>query len=79
MNTGTDPAIPWYKSQIIWVQLVAIAFAIGVQFDWWPKDLQQADVIAAIMLVVSIVTGGFRVTAPSQPVTLTQSAADAKK
>ncbi|MEB3067365.1 hypothetical protein, partial [Parvimonas micra] len=70
--------IPWYKSQIIWVQLVAAIFAIGVRFDWWPKDLQQADVVVAIMLLVNIITGGIRAASPHQPVTLTKGAAENK-
>lgn len=78
MNDGNANAIPWYKSQIIWVQLVAVIFAVGARFDWWPKDLQQADVIAVIMVVVSILTGGIRAASSVSPVTLTKTAADNK-
>lgn len=67
---------PWYKSQIIWVQLVAVTFAVGSRFAWWPKDLNQADVITVVMIIVGIITTSIRSNSSVAPVTLTQKAAD---
>jgi protein-S-isoprenylcysteine O-methyltransferase Ste14 len=46
----------WWQSRTIWVQLVAILFAVGARFEWWPTWIEQDDAIAFCMALVGIVT-----------------------
>lgn len=52
----TEDTKYWWASKTIWVQVVAFIFAIGAQFEWWPTDITQEDVILTIMAAVTVVT-----------------------
>lgn len=56
----TTGVIPWYQSRTIWLQIVAIIFALGAKFDWWPKDISQEQAVTAAMVGVGILTAIFR-------------------
>ena len=60
MDEVPTDVIPWYKSRTIWLQIVAIIFALGAKFDWWPKDLSQEQVVTVVMIVVGALTTVFR-------------------
>lgn len=53
MNTQTKK---WWTSRTIWVQIIAVLFALGAGFEWWPKDITQEEVVAAVMGIVAVVT-----------------------
>jgi hypothetical protein len=46
----------WWQSRTIWLQLVAVLFAVLGPLGLLPKDLDQEDVISIIMAIVGIVT-----------------------
>lgn len=64
-------SIPWWQSRTVWVQLVAMVFAVGAMFDWWPREISQEETVGAIMLVVTIITVWTRSKATA-PLTLTR-------
>ena len=46
----------WWESRTNWLQIITIIFAIGTQFDWWPKNVTQEDVLGIVMALVAIIT-----------------------
>lgn len=72
-----DPALPWYKSQIIQQQIVAFILA-AVGLLKWQTDLDISATVAAICAgigaVVSIVTIVTRITKPTPPISQTAAA-----
>jgi len=50
----------WWESKTIWTQVIAMAFALGSGLKWWPQDLDQTQVMAAVMGVVGVITIVFR-------------------
>lgn len=59
----TNTAIPWYRSRIIWAQIIATAFAIGAafQFDIGERiGVSQEEMLTAIMAINGVLTVIFR-------------------
>lgn len=50
----------WWESKIIWAQIIAAVFAVLKLVNWLPTDLDQADVVAAVMLIVTVATAILR-------------------
>ena len=46
----------WWQSRTIWLNLVAVAFAIGAGFKVLPAELDQEQVVTAIMAIVGILS-----------------------
>lgn len=46
----------WWESKTIWVQIIAVVFALGAQFKWWPTDLTQDQIVSGVMALVAVVT-----------------------
>lgn len=59
---GEDEAVPvsaeikyWWQSRTIWVQVVAIAFALATKLGFMPADISQEDVVLAIMGLIGAI------------------------
>lgn len=52
----TQESKAWWESRTNWLQIIAIIYAVGSQFDWWPKSVTQEDMLGIIMAVVALIT-----------------------
>lgn len=82
--TANPPAIPWYKSQVLWGIIISAGFKILAMAapQWYPLVAGQEEQAARLFLgFVSLVGDAIaahgRVSSSVQSVTLTQSSADA--
>lgn len=68
-----NDVIPWYKSQIIWLQIVSGLYAVlrMLNLDILPDDLSQGQLVDGIVLVVNIATAFYRKTAQKKIVPTT--------
>jgi hypothetical protein len=50
----------WWMSKIYWAQIISIIFVVGSRFDWWPSQIDQREVLEAVILGINILTMIFR-------------------
>lgn len=46
----------WWQSRTIWLNIVAAIFAVTGTLGWLPADLDQEQIVTAIMAIVTLVT-----------------------